>query len=405
MPDMPPKTVLCIASYEKGSDFIRACERLGSRVILLTAAALEHAHWPRESIAEVFSMPHLRDADEMIRAVSYLARGRDIDRIVPLDEYDVQNAAALREHMQLPGMDATTARRFRDKLAMRVRAREYGVPVPDFVQVLNHDRVRHFTQRVSAPWLLKPRSEASAMGITRIESPEELWRFVEELGDRQSYFLLERYVPGNVYHADSLVVGGEVVFAEVHEYGRPLLDVYQGGGVFTSRTVPRGSEDERELRELNRRVLHALGAVHGVSHAEFIRGREDGRWYFLETAARVGGANVAEMVEAATGVNLWAEWAKIEIAQEEYPYRAPERREDHAGILISLARQEHPDTSTYRDPEIVWRMDKRHHAGLVVASREPDRVRYLLEEYSRRFREDFLAVLPPRGAAPAPTEL
>jgi hypothetical protein len=63
--------------------------------------------------------------------------------------------------------------------------------------------------------------------------------------------------------------------------------------------------------------------------------------------------------------------------------------------VISLARQERPDTSAYDDPEIVWRLDKRHHAGFVVASDDPARVASLLESYARRFAEDFLATLPP----------
>ena len=103
-----------------------------------------------------------------------------------------------------------------------------------------------------------------------------------------------------------------------------------------------------------------------------------------------------ELVEAATGVNLWAEWAKVEIAGGERPYRPPHHRLDYAGIVISLARQEHPDTGAYQDPEIVWRLGLRqpHHAGLIVASADPGRVQTLLDSYSRRFYEDFYASLP-----------
>jgi biotin carboxylase len=140
--------------------------------------------------------------------------------------------------------------------------------------------------------------------------------------------------------------------------------------------------------------MSALGLVRGVTHTEFIRGRDDGRFYFLETASRVGGANIAETIEAATGVNLWAEWARIEINRGERPYTLDPPRNDYAGIIISLARQEHPDTSAYDDPEIVWRMKKRHHAGLIVASSDPARVERLLEDYSRRFYEDFFATQP-----------
>jgi hypothetical protein len=161
-----------------------------------------------------------------------------------------------------------------------------------------------------------------------------------------------------------------------------------------TRTISRASADSQALEGLNRELLQTLGLVRGVTHTEFIRGRDDGRFYFLETASRVGGANINEVVEAATGINLWAEWAKLEVAGERGTYRLPPHRDDYAGIVISLARQERPDTSAYRDPEIIWRLNKRHHVGLLVASTDPARVEYLLYDYIQRFYRDFYATQP-----------
>ncbi len=142
--------------------------------------------------------------------------------------------------------------------------------------------------------------------------------------------------------------------------------------------------------------MKAFGMLRGVSHSEFIRGREDGKLYFLETSARVGGAHIVDLVEAATGINMWAEWAKVEIAGGKAPYQPPTPRKDSAGLLVSLARQEHPDTSSYNDPEIVWRMtEKKHHVGLIVKSPDPQRVQQLLNSYVQRMRQDFLAWQPP----------
>ncbi|QUV80467.1 ATP-grasp domain-containing protein [Chloracidobacterium thermophilum] len=100
-----------------------------------------------------------------------------IDRIVALDDFDVETAAALREHLRIPGMGETTARYFRDKLAMRARAREYGVPVPPFTPVFNDEVVNAYLAEVPGPWLVKPRSEASTIGIKRTSSPDEVWRY------------------------------------------------------------------------------------------------------------------------------------------------------------------------------------------------------------------------------------
>jgi hypothetical protein len=173
------------------------------------------------------------------------------------------------------------------------------------------------------------------------------------------------------------------------------------GGVFISRTMPRGAGEVERLRSLNQKLLEALGMVRGVTHAEFILAAEDNRFYFLETAARVGGANIAEMIEASTGVNMWSEWASIELANiRNQDYQLPEHRSDYAGIIICLARQESPDLSQYADPEIVWRMVKKNHAGIVVASEDQNRIETLLDSYSQRFADDFLAFAPPLEKAP-----
>jgi hypothetical protein len=115
----------------------------------------------------------------------------------------------------------------------------------------------------------------------------------------------------------------------------------------------------------------------------------------LEIASRVGGAFIAEVLEASSGVNIWREWANIEVKAGEEPYKLPSVRREYGGIALSLARQEFPDTSGYTDPEIVYRVNKRHHVGLVVRSPELSRVRELLDDYSHRFADEFVAVAPP----------
>ena len=391
-------TLLCIASYHKGFEFLREAKRQGAQVLLVTSASLRDAEWPTESIDEIF---YIQDdqkrwkLDDLILGASHLARRVAIDRIVPLDDFDLEKASALREHLRIPGMGETTTRYFRDKLAMRVRAQDDGLPVPAFVHVLNDDAIRAFCRRVAPPWFLKPRHQAGAIGIRKINGEDELWAVTDALGDERSWFLLEEFVPGDVFHVDSIVYERNVLAAVPSRYGTPPFDVSHSGGVFTTRLLARESDEAAALLSLNARLLASLGLVRGVSHSEYIRGH-DGRLVFLETSARVGGAHIAELVEAATGVNMWAEWAKIEVAGGKAPYAVPEMRPEYAGLLVSLTRQESPDLSGFTDPEVVWRLRKPHHAGLIVRSPSLARVDELLALYAGRFREEFLAALPAR---------
>ncbi len=401
MTENQPLTILCLASYYKGAAFMQAAKQLGCTVLLITREVMAEEDWPRESIDEIFLMPKLQTLPDIIYAVSYIARSRIIDQIIALDDYDVETAGILRDHLRLPGMSASRARHFRDKLTMRDLAHAAGIPVPEFTSVFNHQRLGEFMERVPPPWLLKPRSEASAMGIQTIHQSDQLWPVLEKLGDRQSYFLLERFLPGDVFHVDGLVEDGKPIFAEAHQYAQPPMSVYQGGGVFVTRTLERNSATARSLRALNKRLLKALGALSGAFHAEYIRSHADGRFHFLECAARVGGANIAEAIEFATGINLWAEWARLEIAHlRDQTYQLPDRRAHFSGLINCLSRQEYPDLSAYQDPEVVWRSPKKQHAGLILTSPDSERLQALLDEYSQRFVQDFLAVLPPQEKGP-----
>ena len=384
MPDQRPITILCLASEYKGLPFIQECARQGARVLLMTPEKFSDRDWPWDDIALYHAMPDLHTQPNITYAVSWLARGNDIDRI-----------AALREHLRLAGLGESLARHFRDKLAMRTSAAAAGIRVPAITGLFNYDRLRDFMARVPPPWVLKPRFEAGAIGIRKLHDSERVWRTLDELGDQQSFYLLEQFIPGDVYHVDALVWQGEVVFAVSSRYGEPPLSVTQGGGIFNTRLLPRDSAEFAATTGMAAELFRAFGLPRGVTHTEFIRAHDDGQFYFLETAARVGGAHIDKMVEAATGVALWQEAARIELADARgQAYRVPDHRDDYAGLVICLARDEWPDLSAYNDPEVVWRVPRANHAGLLVASPDAARVAALLEQYTERFARDFLTHTP-----------
>jgi hypothetical protein len=393
-----PLTVLCLSSAVKGQRLIQELNRQGCRVFLLTEERWRGDDWPYDALDGVHYMHSMANRGHVINAASYMARGVKFDLIIPLDEYEVETAGVLREHFQMPGMVASQARPFNDKLAMRVRAKAAGIAVPDFTPVFNYDALRDWMARTPPPWLLKPRHEAGAMGIKRCESADDVWRLLAELGDEQSFRLLEKFVPSDVFHVDLIVWHGQIQFVVASSYGKPPLAVSHGGGVFTSRILADDCAEAIALKGMNTRVIGALGgdAFTGVVHAEFLRTIEGGEWLFLEAAARVGGANLSDMIEHGTGINPWVEWARMELAQARgEEYRLPATRGHYSGILVCLARQEHPDLSGYTDAEIVWRMPKKYHAGLIVASPDPERVKALLDGYAQRFAHDFLTRAEP----------
>ena len=399
----PPLNIVCISRFFKGKAFIQAAHAAGNNVYLLTSSKLKDKDWPWESITDTFYMEEDErerwNMEHVENGLAYRMKTIKFDLFVALDDFDVEKVARLREHFRIPGMGETTARYFRDKLAMRVKAQEEGIPIPEFTPLFNDDAIHRFTLTVPAPWIIKPRTAASAMGMKKLHTTAELWRHLEELDDQRHHYLLERFAPGDVFHVDSLCVDKKVIFARVSQYLDTPFEVAHGGGIFRSQTLPFGSKDEKELLKLNKQLMKAFNMNYSATHTEFIKGKVDGKYYFLETASRVGGANIAEMVEASSGINLWSEWAKLEIAKaNNTKYKLPKITKNNAGILVSLSRYEHPDTSSFTDDEICWRMDKEWHIGLILKSANShERVRALLDAYTERVAKEFHASLPPEA--------
>ena len=185
MTESQPLNLVCLATYFKGGDFIRECKSRGCHVVLVTKESMLAEDWPRDSLDDLIAVPNDADSELLIHLVSLLNRQKKVDRVIALEEYDVITAAQIREHLCIPGMTSTTARLFRDKLAMSMKAKTAGLNVPDFVPLLSYDDIRYYMERVPPPWVIKPRADVSAIGIRKVEDQEQVWRGIDELDARE----------------------------------------------------------------------------------------------------------------------------------------------------------------------------------------------------------------------------
>lgn len=398
---MEEKTIVCISCYYKGYDFMDEMKKLGNKVILITSENLKEKDWPWHAIDEVFYMPEIKPSvwnlDHLVQGFSYLMQTRKVHAVIALDDYDVEKAALIRETFRIPGMGQTTHRYFRDKLAMRQKAKDSGINVPEFTAVFNNDEVNAFADKVPAPWVLKPRSEASASGIKKLTSKDELWDALNSLGEERHLFLLESFKPGDVYHVDSLTFNKEIIFTSASKYLAPPMQVSHEGGVFRTKTLGRYSDEFQALEKANAKVLSSFGLMNGATHTEFIRSKENGKYYFLETSSRVGGAHIPDLVEASTNINIWREWAKIEDALlRGKNYQISKPTGYYSGLIIALIKDKEPDYTHFQCEEAVKFLPIDYHAGIVYKSNDAELVQKRLDEAAEKIHADMLNILPPK---------
>ena len=391
------KTFICVSNYFKGADFLIELKKLGNKVFLVTSEKLRDKPWPTEYIDEIFFMEG-QDTDwnleHLLLGVGNLMKSTTIDAIVALDDFDVEKATYLRENLRISGMGQTTGRYFRDKLAMRMRAKSCGISNPNFCSLFNDHDINTFADTISPPWVLKPRSEASAAGIIKVYDKENLWIHINEMGNNRFKYLVEQFRPGDVYHCDSLVLNGKILFSITSKYLTTPMEISQDGGIFRTANIPYDSEDDKAIKALNEQVIKGFGLKHGAAHSEYIKCKDNDKIYFLETSSRVGGAHIAEMVEAASNINLWKEWASIEDSLvKETQYILPKIKKGYAGIVLTLSKFQHPDLSSFSDSEVCFRVPLDYHAGLIVKSDLSERVLELLDDYANRLTTGFATVV------------
>ena len=318
-------TMLCIATYVKGTN---SCAR--PRAGLPRAAAHRREAARRRLAARGDRRVLLRAARHAARRLrkgaAHLARTERIDRIVALDDFDVETG---RDAARAPVRPRAWARRrrraFRDKLAMRRRARSRGIPCPEFVHVLNHDAIDEWTSRVPPPWVLKPRAQAArdrhpeaAVGrgaVARDRGARRRARRVPARAVRRRRRLPRRLASSSTASVRFAV--GEPVQARRRWPWR-----MKAASSSTRTLAGVGSAGRTRCWRCNARVS-SRSASSAARRTPSSSAPTTDAGYFLETSARVGGAHIVDVVEAATGINLWREWARVEIAGEDGTYDPP----------------------------------------------------------------------------------
>lgn len=385
---------LILSEDIKGQPFLRVLKEAGCKVFVVTRQAAKDIGWPMDYVDELFVRPGSHsdkphDRQELVAGTAFIMREHGIDRIVALDDFDVEDAALLREEFRVPGMGQTTARYFRDKLAMRLRAERHGIPAPAFSGMFRRDDVATFCERHAGPYVIKPRSEASAAGISKVADGAGALAVYDSLGEQAYRYLIECFAPGQVFHVDALIRETEMQFARASAYVDPPLSIVQGGGTFQTRTIDVASDDHAELEALTDRVMKAFGMRFSASHTEWIRDAK-GRFLFLETSSRVGGAHIADMVKCASGVDLWAEWAQLELTDlTGEPYVRPADQGGHGAVTIRTIGEEWASLANFDLGVETVAVPKRWHAAAVLKAPHLNAVAQAQEKLYAKLKQQY----------------
>ena len=247
------------------------------------------------------------------------------DRVLALSEYDLLDAAHLRAWFGIPGPLPGQIEKVRNKVVMKRLVAEIGLRTPRFLPL-----AALLDAADAAPWsgrtVLKPVDGASSEDVTIFESPRHARAAVttrqsgvERLDHgaaQQHRYEVEEFVEGPILHFDGLVMAGRLRVVTASRYIGTCLD-YAQGHPLGSVQIPL----TEQAREWVITVLRAVGIEHGSFHLEAIQNAQN--LVFLEVAGRVGGADVVDTFELATGIHLPSEELKLLLDGERASLSAP----------------------------------------------------------------------------------
>ncbi len=308
------------------TDMVRGLKQAGA---LVTAVG----HTPRDRLDpellrhldHYVRVGSLLDAGAIFEAVRDIDRVRSVDLIETGDEAIVLHVAQVREALGLPGLTVRSATLCRDKPAMKAALREAGVPCAASAAVSTMRELHEFALREGFPLILKPRSALGGLGTHRVENVMELEKAARELGvGTGKSVAVEEFIEGHEGFYDTLALDGEPVHEYISHYYPKVLEALSNRRVAPQIAATNRVELDsyRELREMGRRVIKALGIGTSATHMEWFFGPKGMK--FSEIGARPPGERLWDLYCAGNDLDLWAEWANVIVHGR--PSKQPSRR-------------------------------------------------------------------------------
>jgi biotin carboxylase len=219
------------------------------------------------------------------------------DRAVPV-------VAGVAERLALPGIGRQTAHLMTNKIAMRRRLADAGVPQPRFAAIRHVREVRASADAVGFPAVLKPVDSAGQRGLFFVTSVDDVERHLHaalaQSTDEEA--ILESYHPGLEVNGLLVARGGEVTVVTLSDRRRAAG---VGFGVALAHVYPSTlfGDALAEVERVGRSTVHALGLRDGIAYPQVIWG-DDGVARLIEVAARIPAGQMDSVARYGVGVDL-----------------------------------------------------------------------------------------------------
>jgi len=253
---------------------------------------------------------NLGDPQSLLDAARRAGRRRGLDRLETGDEQLVVPTAQVRQALGLPGLSLRSAQLCRDKPSMKEALRAAGLPTAESAAVGSLAELEAFAERVGYPLVLKPRAGLGGLGAQRVETREGLHAAARALRVTDGNSVaVEEWVEGHEGFFDTITIGGQVAHEFIAHYYPPVLQALAERRIAPQIAATNRVEapSYRELRDVGRKVIAALGIETAATHMEWFFGPRGLK--VSEIGARPAGERIWDLYCVGNDIDLWREWA------------------------------------------------------------------------------------------------
>ena len=296
--------------------FVQAAARLPDTELALVTCEPE-GNLPsglRRSLAAHWRIDDALDTGQITSAVQGVSeRIGPVQRLLAVLEQLQVPVAQARQRLGITGMDAATARNFRDKAQMKSVLRAAGVPCARHRLADSAAAAAGFAKEVGFPLVVKPPAGSGAKSTFRLDDADDLGVWLDAAPpapDRLA--LLEEFLSGDEGSYDSVMVDGQIIWDSVSSYLPTPLEVLRNPWIQWMVLLPRAIDgpEYAAIRAIAPTALSALGLHSGLTHLEWFR-RPDGTVAVSEVAVRPPGAQITSMLCYAHDFDLYRAWAQL----------------------------------------------------------------------------------------------
>jgi biotin carboxylase len=295
---------------------IRTARQLGLRVLAvdMDESAPGLAEADDSAIVSTRDLPGLKNLIRMRQAA-----GTEFAGVTTMGSDIPQMVADLAGYLGTPSVSAQSAAWTTDKYAMKLRLREQGVPVPDFVEVRSQQELEAAATELGLPVVVKPVDRSGARGVSVARDANRLGEFYAE-AKKESFtgrVMVEKFIAGPQISTETVMKAGQGVTPGFVDRNYEHLErfaprVIENGGWAPSTLDANGRQ---AVEELVVRASRALGVETGVTKGDVVLAA--GGPMMIEMAARLSGGDFSEsLVPLSTGVNYVEAAVKLAIGEE-----------------------------------------------------------------------------------------